>query len=183
MSLLRHAALTAPRGIACEFGVFQGISLAQIRSYRKPPVFGFDSWHGLPEPWRLAEDTEHPLGHFACEPPSVDQFGPGVELIRGWFSDTIPQWLNETEGPVQFLHVDCDLYSSARDVLFGLNDRLQDGSVILFDELIDFENRWYTNWREGEWRALTEWLAECGRTVAPLARTNQQQVAFVVKGN
>ena len=111
----------------------------------------------------------------------MESLGSGVALFRGWFADTIPDWLGQVEGPVQFLHVDCDLYSSTRDILFGLNDRLPVGAVILFDELVDFEGKWYPNWREGEWKALTEWLAECGRTVAPIGRSPQQQVAFAIK--
>lgn len=178
--LLRHGALTANQGISCEFGVFSGGSLRQIRNYRKPPVFGFDSWQGLPEEWAIAEGVKHEAGHFACQKPG--DFADGVTLVEGWFSETIPQWLAENHGPVQLLHIDCDLYGSCREVLFGLNDRLQVGSVMIFDELCNFGNGYYKNWRDGEWKALHEWLDECGREVQPIGRTDSQQVAFVIKG-
>lgn len=175
-SLIRHCATTAPTGIACEFGVFQGHSLRQIRNYRKPPVFGFDSWEGLPAEWDHGA-TPHPKGHFACDMPG--DFATGVHLVPGWFAETIPVWLEANAGEVKFLHIDSDLYESAREVLFGLNDRLRPGAVILFDELCSFDGS-YPNWRDGEWRALNEWL-QSGRQVRPIARTGRHQVAFVVE--
>lgn len=178
-SLIRMASLKAPAGHACEFGVWKGRTLAQIRCFRKPWVFGFDSWQGLPEAWDTGGGREHQAGHFACDPPK--DLGHGVKLVPGWFADTIPAWLAKYDGPVQMLHIDCDLYSSSRDVLFGLNDRIEANAVILFDELIDFAGTWYPNWRDGEWRALNEWLAECGRVVIPIGRTANQQAAFVVE--
>lgn len=143
-------------------------------------MFGFDSWDGLPEEWLTgAADCKHPAGTFACEPPKDLQ--RGVKLVRGLFSETIPGWLAANSGPVQFLHIDCDLYSGARDVLFGMNDRLMPGSVIVFDELVDWSGDWYPNWQQGEWKALTEWMAECRREIEPIGRTAHQQAAFIVK--
>ena len=179
-SLLRYAALNAKPGIACEFGVFGGASLSQIRNYRKPPVFGFDSWKGLPAAWNIASDVTYEAGHFARDKPT--DFATGVQLVEGWFNETIPQWLAETEGAIQMLHVDCDLYWSCKDVLFGLNDRLVEGTVIVFDELCNFGDGYYEYWTFGEWKALNEWIAAFGRTVQPIGRTEFQQVAFVIKG-
>jgi hypothetical protein len=172
--LIRHACLTAPAGNACEFGVYKGQSLTQIRNYRKPPVYGFDSWDGLPEVWDMG-DVHHEVGHFAVEKPT--DFAKGVQLVEGLFSDTVPQW----EGDIALLHIDCDLYSSAREVLFGLNDSIKAGTVILFDEICSFDGS-YPNWTEGEWKAMREWQAEFNREVEPIGRTERHQVAFKVKG-
>lgn len=176
-SLLRVAAQQAKPGIACEFGVFTGSSLRVIRNFRKAPVFGFDSWQGLPDQWKHGAGDDYQAGHFACDMPKDLQFG--VRLIPGWFADTLPAWLAKYSGPVELLHIDSDLYSSCRDVLFGLDDRIQPGTVIVFDELCSFDGT-YPNWQEGEWRALHEWIAT-RRKVRPIARTDHQQVAFVVE--
>jgi hypothetical protein len=172
-SLIRHACLMAPAGATCEFGVFKGTSLRMIRNYRKPPVYGFDSWQGLPEPWDMGE-ARHEAGHFATAKPA--DFANGVHLVEGWFSETIPQW----NGGIALLHIDCDLYSSAKEVLFGLNDSIKPGAVILFDEICSFDGS-YPNWAEGEWKALREWQEEFNREVEPIGRTERQQVAFKVK--
>jgi hypothetical protein len=174
--LMRHCAKLAEPGVACEFGVFKGHSLRTIRHFRKPPVFGFDSFEGLPEQWDTGSDAEHPAGHFACDLPDV---GDAV-LVPGWFDTTIPAWKAANPEPVRLLHVDSDLYSSAVTVLRGLDDRIVPGTVIVFDELVDFAGGWYPNWREGEWRALCEWV-DGGRAVEPVGRTEWQQAAFIVR--
>lgn len=164
--------------MACEFGVFTGQSLRQIRNYRKPPVFGFDSWQGLPEKWEHGGNVPHDAGHFACDVPG--DFAVGVHLVQGWFADTLPQWLAANDDDVALVHIDCDLYSSCREVLSALDDRIKPGTVIVFDELCSFDGS-YPNWRDGEWRALHEWISACGRTLRPIGRTDHQQVAFMVE--
>lgn len=179
--LIRFSALAAgASGVACEFGVFKGDSLREIKNYRKGEVYGFDSWQGLPSKWETgATDREHDKGHFAC--PMPKDLPNKTYLVAGWFKDTIPEWKNKHADNVSFLHVDCDLYESTKDVLYGLNDRICIGTIILFDEIIDIAEDWYKNWREGEWKALNEWLSEHGREVKPIGRTEHQQVAFRVE--
>lgn len=106
-------------------------------------------------------------------------FADGVVLVKGWFSDTVPKWLSETEGEIAFIHIDSDLYESAKEILALLNERIVPGTVIVFDELCDFDQT-YPNWKQGEWKALLEWL-DTGRQVSPIGRTDHQQVAFVVE--
>ncbi len=65
-----------------------------------------------------------------------------------------------------------DAHRRIFEKMVGLTDRLVPGSVMLFDELSDWfpGGGRYTKWREGEWRALTEWCAETGRAVRPCLR-------------
>lgn len=177
--LLRLACTTAPIGTALEFGVYTGITLRKIRDYRKPKVFGFDSWQGLPEDWDTGVENSHPKGTFACQKPI--NLASGVHLVEGWFKDTIPEWLSAHQDDPRLIHIDCDLYSSTLDVLQGLDARIKAGTVLVFDELIDFAERQYPNWSNGEWKALVEWISDFGREVEVIGRTNHQQVAFIVK--
>lgn len=136
-------------GMALEFGVYQGGSLAQIAQHRfglvLGRVYGFDSFEGLPEDWRAGFEE----GAFATEPPEV----PGAEIIPGWFEDTLPAFLETHSGSVDFLHIDCDLYSSTKTVLDLVGPRLKPGSVIVFDEFFN-----YTGWREHEFKAWGEFV-------------------------
>ena len=178
--LIRFSAVAAGPGIACEFGVFQGDSLREIKNWRKGEVFGFDSWIGLPSKWETgATDREHNKGHFAC--PMPKDLPHKTYLVPGWFKDTIPEWKQKHTDRLAFIHIDCDLYESTKDILNGLNDRISKGTIILFDEIIDFADDWYKNWREGEWKAFNEWLTEYGREVKPIGRTEHQQAAFMVE--
>jgi hypothetical protein len=146
---LRHALAASPEGgLALEFGVASGTTLRIIAAERGDRrVLGFDSFEGLPEHWRLGFDA----GAFAVPaPPDVGD----AELVVGWFADVLPGFLAEHAGPVTFLHVDCDLYSSTRTVLEHVGPRLVEGSVVLFDEYYN-----YPGWQRHEHRAWTEWTA------------------------
>lgn len=146
---LEHALKIAPAdGMALEFGVCTGGTLkliAQRRDGRE--VYGFDSFQGLPEDWR----TSIPAGAFAVdELPEVD----GAELVVGWFADTLPGFLATHPGPVAFVHLDADLYSSTKTVLDHLGPRLRSGTVIVFDEYFN-----YPGWEQHEHRAWEEFVA------------------------
>ena len=172
-STLEHALELAPQGgMALEFGVFEGRSLAVIAEARKGrDVYGFDSFEGLPEDYR----PHVRQGAFALDRrPQVD----GAELVVGWFDDTLPGFLETHPGPVDFLHVDGDLYSSAVTVLTLVGPRLQPGSVVIFDEFFN-----YPGWDDsGEFRAWEEYLERTGATVAYEAYTsnNEQVVVRIV---
>ncbi|MGY1835161.1 class I SAM-dependent methyltransferase [Blastococcus sp. SYSU DS0510] len=172
-STLRYALeLAPPGGMALEFGVFQGRSLRIIAAAREGrEVYGFDSFQGLPADYR----PHVRAGAFAVDRiPEVE----GAELVTGWFDETLPGFLDQHPGPVHFLHVDGDLYSSAVTVLSLVGPRLVAGSVVLFDEYFN-----YPGWQEGgEHLAWQEYLEASGATVCYEAYTsnNEQVVARIV---
>lgn len=145
---LEHALSIAPHGgMALEFGVHTGGTLRVIAEARGGVrVHGFDSFDGLPEHWRPG----FPAGTFAA-PAAPDV--PGAEIVPGWFDDVLPGFLGGHPGPVDFLHVDADLYSSAASVLHHVGPRLQPGSVVVFDEFFN-----YPGWQEHEHRAWVEFV-------------------------
>jgi len=168
VSTLVYALEIAPQGgMALEFGVFEGRSLAVIADARKGrEVYGFDSFQGLPEDYR----PHVRQGAFAVDRlPQVE----GAELVAGWFDDTLPAFLETHPGPVDFLHVDGDLYSSAVTVLALVGPRLLAGSVIIFDEFFN-----WPGWEDdGEFRAWEEYLERTGTKVEYEAYTsNNEQV-------
>jgi len=143
-------------GLVCEFGVGSARTLNLIAEQIAPePVYGFDVFTGLPEDWREGFDQ----GMFAVNTSEIAQ-------------------------PIGFLHVDCDLYSSTRTVLFELRKRLINGTVIQFDEF------WkYPGYEEHEIKAFAEFLNETGMACDVLARTSgvaerefdRQQAAFILR--
>ncbi len=176
-SLLRLAAQMSEPGTACEFGVFTGESLKVIRNYRKPPVYGFDSWQGLPEAWVFG-DAKHEKGHFACDKPK--DLATGTYLVDGFFEQSLPDWLEAHPEPIKLIHLDADLYSSTKTVLTLLNDRIEKDTILIFDELLNLDGS-YSNWQDGEWKAICEWMNEYHREVEPIGRTDRQQAAFIVR--
>lgn len=74
-----------------------------------------------------------------------------VELIDGWFEDTVPAFVETHPEQIAFAHIDCDLYSSTATVFSAIRDQLTVGTVLVFDELFNYD-RYY----EHEMRALIE---------------------------
>src|SRR6185503_15299073 len=101
-------------GHVLELGVFKGKSIRELaRALPKHTIHGFDSFTGLPLPWKLSATTTHPAGHFKLPaPPAVPA---NVRLWPGLFSDSLPPWLRAHDGPVALVHFDCDLYESTAD--------------------------------------------------------------------
>ncbi|MEZ0247409.1 MAG: tetratricopeptide repeat protein [Methylophilaceae bacterium] len=150
----RLAMDAAPKdGMDLEFGVRFGNSIRQIASIADQQVYGFDSFEGLPEVWH-----HEPKGSYTTkgEIPTVPK---SVQLHVGWFEDTLPRFLERHEGPVRFINVDCDIYSSTKTVLDLLAPRMVPGSVIVFDEYIGNEH-----WREDEFKAFQESVVRYGWT-------------------
>ena len=150
-ALLSHSLSLAPKeGLVLEFGVAGGESIRQIAAERTGPIYGFDSFEGLPEDWfgYLRK------GFFAQDLPKVPAH---VSLIKGWFSDTLSGFLAQNSGPVAFLHVDSDLYSSADYVFKALEGRIVPGTIVLFDEYWN-----YPGWRQHEFKAFQEFIARTG---------------------
>lgn len=142
-------------GLHLEFGVRSGSTINHVARLRPSwTLFGFDSFEGLPEAWSGYTLTK---GAFAGEStPTVE---PNVQLVKGWFDDTLPTFVAENQGPIAFVHVDSDIYSSAKTVLEQVGARLQTGSVIVFNEYFN-----YPNWKQHEYRAWQEYCASTGTT-------------------
>ena len=165
-------------GEVLEFGVWTGNSIKHIASLVDSTVWGFDSFEGLPESWDQGP-TVVPKGHLKVD--IVPTVPPHVRLVVGIFQDTLPVCKSEM-GTIRFIHIDSDLYSSAKCILAELNDKIVPGTVILFDELSCFgTNKRYPKWREGEWKALIEWMSDKDRTVSFLARDDEYRAVVVVK--
>ena len=139
------------QGLYLEFGVFSGRTINHIARQVDQPVYGFDSFEGLPERWR---DTLG-AGHFKVK--NLPQVPKNVTLIKGWFDKTLPEFLKAHPGDVAFLHVDCDLYSSTQTIFACLAPRIKAGTVIVFDEYFN-----YPGWREGEFKAFQQFIAREG---------------------
>jgi Tfp pilus assembly protein PilF len=139
-------------GMVLEFGVRFGSSIRQIAKLAHgKPVHGFDSFEGLPEAWH-----HEPKGSYTTK-GEIPKVPSNVKLHAGWFEDTLPEFLAQHPGPVRFINVDCDIYSSTKTVLDLLAPRMIAGSVLVFDEYIGNEH-----WREDEFKAFQEAVMKYG---------------------
>lgn len=175
LSLLSKALdLAQPNGLFLEFGVASGRTITHMAvNTPRTHFYGFDSFEGLPEAWRSGFDK----GVFAqARLPVVP---PNATLIKGWFDDTLPAFLHDRpDVPLSLLHIDCDLYSSTKTIFANLKDRIVPGTVIVFDEYWN-----YPGWRDHEFRAFEELLAETRIRAEPFGFVpSHQQAGFVISG-
>lgn len=118
-------------GLFCEFGVYKGKSINYIAKKIYPhTIHGFDSFKGLPEDWRKGKEK----GTFRLEDKSLCIVDSNVMIHEGDFHLIIPDFLNHFKRYISFMHIDCDVYTSARDVLCKCRKRIIPGTVIVFDE-------------------------------------------------
>ncbi len=135
-------------GIYAEFGVFQAKSLKMISDYiskTKNVVYGFDCFEGLPGDW----GTILPQGAFAIK--KLPKVPHNAVLVKGLFTDTLPTFIKEHCNPFSFIHIDCDLYQSTKDIFDLIKHQIVPGTIILFDEyinVVDWENHEYLAFRE-----------------------------------
>ena len=160
-----------------EFGVFTGGTtrfIAKIlqKSKKNQHYHGFDSFEGLPEDWGgfVLGKGAFDLGGKLPEVPN------NVTLYKGWFDETLSPWLENHSGPIAFMHIDCDLYSSTNTIFNLLGSRIQEGTIILFDEYFNFPG-----WREHEHKAFLEFISERKISFSYLAYARQQVVIKIDK--
>lgn len=148
-SALRVAAANArDRGLVLEFGVYFGRSLRMLADLLPGrPIHGFDSFQGLPEDWYDHE----PAGAYSTA-GVLPAAPPEATLHTGWFKDTLPPFLRQNpDADIALVHLDCDLYSSTKDVLDALGPRLRPGAVLVFDDFLA-----HPKWRHHQFKAFDE---------------------------
>jgi hypothetical protein len=157
-------------GLVCEFGVFEGRTINHIASKLEQTVYGFDSFDGLPEDWL----DGLPRGTFKLD--TLPAVAANVTLIKGWFDQTLAPFLASHPGDALLLHVDSDLYSSAKTVLDAFAPRIKAGTIIVFDEYFNFPG-----WEFHEFKAFGESASKYGWRYKYLGYgSRSQQVAVLI---
>jgi hypothetical protein len=159
------------RGWVLEFGVATGRTLNQFAHWLPNKfVYGFDGFEGLPEDWT----SRMRKGFFARS--ALPKVRSNCELVVGWFDQTLPGFKTNKikNGPIALLHVDCDLYSSTVTILNNLKDNIVPGTVIVFDEYMN-----YPGWQRDEFRAWQEHCKKYGVKYEYIGRVSRHQKVAV----
>jgi hypothetical protein len=156
----------AVEGYYLEFGVFTGGTIRFIaRGIGKRTIHGFDSFAGLPQAW-----AGFNLGGKAFDVAGrLPRVPDNVALHRGYYDISLPKWLDANPGPIAFMHIDCDIYSSTKTIFDLTAPRLLPGTIILFDEYFN-----YPNWEQHEYKAFQELVARLGIKYTYLGFARQQ---------
>ena len=136
------------QGLNLEFGVYEGKSINFLANSRPDLKFyGFDSFIGLREDW---SGTYMKKGHFDVG-GSLPKVPDNVTLIIGYFQDTLNTFLSSSSEVVSFVNFDADTYQSTLYILEEIRERLQPGSILIFDEFMGFHG-----FKQGEYLAWHE---------------------------
>ena len=164
---------SGPQGNFVECGVAAGgtsaLLSAIIKTYdisKSRRLFALDSFSGMPK--STVEDVcndgqsanETGWGDGTCAAPEssvlnlCEQLGTRdlVTTIKGFFEETLPLH-TESFGPIAFLHMEGDWYSSTKAILENLYDRLVPGAYVQVDD--------YGYWK-GCRKAVTEFFKQRG---------------------
>ena len=146
--------ISIENGLILEFGVWKGESINYIaKKLPSKKVNGFDSFEGLPEMWRDGLDKN--VFQISDKVLTKLKFLDNIVLIKGYFDETLPTFFENINLPISFMHIDSDLYSSAKTIFDIAGKLIQGGTVIVFDEFFN-----YPGWEIGEFKAFSEFINE-----------------------
>jgi hypothetical protein len=138
------------------FGIWSGVSTRDISHYLKVTnklynkIYGFDSFIGFPKETGQNYEVIFNKGDYSSvklyntsPQQTIDIIYKGVgndklKLIQGYYSQSLRKSLVKSENmqPASFVDIDCDLYTSTKQVLrfmFG-NKLIVPGTIIYFDD-------------------------------------------------
>ncbi|MFZ0601570.1 MAG: TylF/MycF/NovP-related O-methyltransferase [Roseiarcus sp.] len=160
-NLMRGLETDSVEGDIVEFGIYEGAWLEALAEMRERhgwtrTLWGFDSFEGLPEPKAGFDPTCWTKGMYAAPYDAVSMRlravdRPWLRLVRGWFSETLPDEPARSIEKIAYARIDSDLYESCADCLKFLEPRLVNGAVLVFDD-------WQFTNTHGEPRAFKEWM-------------------------
>ena len=138
-------------GDVLEFGVFKGVSLVRLLTYRSilennfsRKVIGFDTFNSFPKEKsnidrKLVKKWEDTAGYsiskeeleFNLHKKNFENF----ELIKGDLKKTLPKFINRQRNvKIALLHIDLEVYGATKFVIDKLLNRMSPKGIILLDD-------------------------------------------------
>jgi hypothetical protein len=161
-----------------DLGVWIGWSTRLISDTCDQMVYGFDTFSGLVEDWRVDDQILIKRGAFSLSEPLAQRImqetgvtlndglpaalGRKVQFIKGSTYDTLAPFLADRPGAsIRLFHMDLDTYESCLHALETCKDHFVVGSVLVFDEYLvtngemrafyEFQDRYQLEWRYRAW--------------------------------
>jgi O-methyltransferase len=176
-------------GLVVECGTWKGGCIAGIASVLGPSrkYILFDSYEGLPPardidgPSALAwqRNTKGPSYFENCSASEQDAAeamklcgASHYDICKGWFSESLPAFVERHSEPIAILRLDGDWYESTMDCLKWLFPLVASDGLVILDD--------YRSW-DGCARAVHDYLSESQTTARLLQYLDE--VSYIVKQN
>ena len=146
-------------GLWMETGVWKGEMINRMAKANPDKIiYGFDSFEGFPDDGRKPGDWDYVGFNLKGVVPNMIHgmpFARNIELTKGWFKDTLPSFLELEQKKISFISIDCDLYSSTKDVLECIKNYITNETIVVFDDA------WhYDGYEDHQMKALYEFVKE-----------------------
>ncbi len=181
-------------GDYAEFGSHGGTTFGfaydeMARRGKKRQLWAFDSFAGLPEQqgkadyhpgWKKGKMATSPDAFIAlCRKRGIPD--NAYTMVQGYYEDTLSAKATGSAGlpdDIALAYVDCDLYSSTKQVLEFLQPRLKHGMIIAFDDYFCFSDRTVS----GERKAFLDTLEPDDRfQFLPYVQFGWHGMSFIVE--
>jgi len=170
---VQYTVHSSVEGDIAEFGCQTGrtataISAAMNLMRANKTLHLFDSFQGMPESTHETDRENEHVKSGVWSKGELKGISPGqlkekcrrylpdesIRIYEGWFSETLPKIPHGTK--FSMLHIDCDLYLSALDVLDFLfqSQCVSEGAIFLFDD-------WDCNRASNEHGERKAWRETC----------------------
>jgi len=174
------------KGDIVECGVWRGGMIAAIADVLKDDTrkyYLFDSFEGLPDAkeidgnsaieWQNNKGDSRYFDNCKAEMKFAENAMAkagckNYQLVKGWFKDTLPGFINEK--PIAILRLDGDWYESTMECLEALYPKVQSGGLILIDD--------YYVW-DGCARAVHDYLSR--NSITARICQSKEGVCYIVK--
>jgi O-methyltransferase len=179
-------------GDYAEFGCCGAVTFTLAHRFLKESghpgaMWAFDSFCGLPEPrepkdshpaW-VSESMAMEIGEFrrACRERGVRD--KDYTVVAGFYEETLREpFSGPRPANICLAYLDCDLYTSAREVLGFLMPRLKHGMIVAFDDYYC----WSASHASGERTACAEFFQDNPEWVlVPFVQFGWGGMSFVVE--
>ena len=178
------------KGDIFEFGVFKGVSLIQLASFRKifqeeldKKIVAFDTFDDFPETQfqadkKLREQFISEAGSKSIDITELEKIFKkkkinNFSLIKGNILETLPNFIADNEDiKISLLHIDVDVYEPTKLILEMLFSKVIKGGVIIFDDYNVFP---------GETKAVNEFFKKNDNLEIKQLSFSKKRPSFMIK--
>lgn len=188
-----------PKALVLDLGTGVGKSANTLASiFAQSYVYTFDSFEGLPEQWHRKGGVDFDKGIFSIKGAGADHqtnkqlpifLYDNVHAIRGPIEETLPAFADVLEKKpingkistqIALLHIDTDLYSSAKTALTVLEKYIGPRTILVFDEFYAVPGFLEEQYK-GEYAAFCEFIKATRHYFAPLTfNALHEQMTIVI---
>ena len=148
-------------GFIIHIGVYQARAINFVATLNpNKKIYGFDSFKGLSENWRVHPQTWIPGTKYANNNfPLLIQ--KNVVIYNDWTNSIIEKFKNEKlkDAPISFLYLNCYTYQMTKDMLNNFYKNFRDGTIIGFSAFYNYA--WHADiFRTHQNKAFLEFIAE-----------------------